>query len=122
MKMRNATALLCGLAMIGAVTGAFWALPAHAGPNPKILLERKGCLVCHNLNGKGGRKGPPLQHVAAWSDPERMRAYIMDPRSVNPGSIMPPARLKENELEAIVEYLQSFRDSAKAPESWPGKK
>jgi cytochrome c2 len=115
--MRNAITLLCGWVMIA----AFFVPPAHAGPNAKILLERKGCLVCHNLNGKGGRKGPPLQHVAGWSDPERMRNYISDPKSVNPGSIMPQVRLKDAELDAIVEYLQSFKDSAKVPENWPGK-
>jgi len=116
--MRAAVILVCGLVM----SGGIFSVPAHAGPNAKILIERKGCLVCHNLNGKGGRKGPPLQHVAAWSDPERMRAYISDPKGINPGSIMPPARLKDEELDAIVEYLQSFKDSAQAPENWPGKK
>lgn len=122
MTTRDAVAALCGLAVIGLISGLFAAVPAHAAPNAKILIERKGCLVCHNLNGKGGRKGPPLQHVAAWSDPERMRAYISDPKSVNPGSVMPRPRLKDEELDAIVEYLQSFRETAKAPENWPGKK
>lgn len=122
MTMRDAVAALYGLAAIGLISGALWAVPAHAGPNAKILLERKGCLVCHNLNGKGGRKGPPLQNVAAWSDPQRMRAYISDPKSVNPGSIMPRVRFREEELDAIVEFLQSFRETAKAPENWPGKK
>lgn len=92
--------------------------PAFAGPNAKMLIERKGCLSCHSLNGKGGKMGPPMQTIAAWSDAERMTQYITDPKSVNPGSIMPNLRLKEEEIAVIVEFLQSFKDTAVAPKGW----
>lgn len=94
------------------------AAPAFAGPNAKMLIERKGCLTCHSLNGKGGKMGPPMQSIASWSDAARMTKYITDPKSVNPGSIMPKPRLKEAEIAAIVEYLMSFKDTAVAPKWW----
>ena len=97
------------------------AAPVYAGMSPKLLIERKGCLSCHTLLGKGGRMGPPLQSTPAWSDPERMYQYIKDPKSVNPKSIMPAARLKDAEIQAIVDYLQTFKKDAKAPKGWKPK-
>ncbi len=97
------------------------AAPVYAGISPKFLIERKGCLSCHSLLGKGGRMGPPLQSTPAWSDPDRMFKYIQDPKSVNPKSIMPKVRLKEAEIQAIVDYLQTFKKDAKAPKGWKPK-
>ncbi|MFQ5509224.1 MAG: c-type cytochrome [Leptospirillia bacterium] len=94
----------------------------HASASAKILIERKGCLTCHSLNGRGGKMGPPLQSTPSWSPPERMRAYLADPKSVNPASIMPNLHLSEEQIETIVEYLQSFKDEAKAPDWWKEKK
>lgn len=91
---------------------------AKAEANGKTLVERKGCLTCHSLMGQGGTAGPPLQATPAWSPPDRMRQYIKDPRSVNPASIMPPSNMTDEELAAVVDFLQSFKDSAEAPAGW----
>jgi len=96
--------------------------PVSAAMSGKMLVERKGCLSCHSLLGRGGKMGPPLQSIVSWSDAERMTKYIGNPKSVNPRSIMPKVRLKEAEIEAIVEYLQGFKDTAKAPKNWKGHK
>lgn len=107
----------------GAVLAALGlgAADARAQMNADVLIERKGCLMCHTLLGKGGKMGPPLQSTAAWSAPERMRQYILDPKSVNPKSIMPPSRLTDEEVDQMVDYLQSFKDEAKAPAGWKGE-
>jgi mono/diheme cytochrome c family protein len=107
-----------GVVLAGVSLGA---AEVRAQMKADLLIERKGCLTCHSLLGKGGRMGPPLQSTPAWSPPDRMRQYILDPKSVNPKSIMPPSRLTDAEVDQIVEYLQSFKDEAKAPEEWPGK-
>ncbi|MDH4230093.1 MAG: cytochrome c [Nitrospirota bacterium] len=136
MSLRQSIAALSALLWLGAFSvpavlaaesaPAAASSVAHAeAPRPdinaKMLIERKGCLSCHSLNGKGGKMGPPLQSVAAWSDPDRMRKYIRDPRSVNPRSIMRQIPLTDDELEAVVEFLQSYKGTAKAPTNWPGK-
>lgn len=91
---------------------------AKAEANGKTLIERKGCLNCHSLMGRGGSSGPPLQATPAWSPPDRMRQYIQDPRSLNPGSVMPAGNMTDEEVDAVVDFLQSFKDGAKAPEGW----
>jgi len=91
---------------------------ARAEANGKTLVERKGCLDCHSLMGRGGSAGPPLQATPSWSPPDRMRQYIKDPRSMNPGSIMPASSMTDAEIAAVVDYLQSFKGTAEAPEGW----
>jgi mono/diheme cytochrome c family protein len=111
-----------GLAVTVVLGAQLWAPGvARAELNGKILIERKGCLTCHSLLGQGGRMGPPLQSTPSWSPPDRMRQYILDPKSVNPKSIMPPSRLTDEEVDAMVAYLQSFKGEAKAPEGWKGE-
>lgn len=112
-KSSTVFALIAGLLVL--------ALPQAGmaeGEKAKMLIERKGCLNCHSLNGRGGKMGPPLQSTAAWSGPDRMRQYIHDPRSVNPKSIMPVLHLSDEEIDEIVEFLQSFKDTAEAPKGW----
>jgi len=99
---------------------AGWTAQAQAADG-KMLIERKGCLACHTLLGQGGHMGPPLQSTAGWSTPERMRQYILDPKSVNEKSMMPAGKLTDAEVDAIVAYLQSFKGEAKAPEGWKPK-
>jgi mono/diheme cytochrome c family protein len=94
---------------------------ARAEANGKTLIERKGCLNCHSLMGQGGNAGPPLQATPSWSPPDRMRQYIKDPHSVNPASIMPASAMTDDEIGAVVDYLQSFKGSAEAPEGWKPK-
>jgi cytochrome c2 len=109
------TTATTALALAAAVTAP---VIARAEPNGKTLIERKGCLDCHSLMGRGGSAGPPLQATPSWSPPDRMRKYIKDPRSVNAGSIMPASSMTDEEIGAVVDFLQSFKDSAKAPEGW----
>jgi len=110
--------------MVGVLAGAMvWgsATVAMATPNGKQLIQRKGCLTCHSLNGKGGHLGPPLQTTPSWSGPERMARYLHNPRDVNPKAIMPNLHLKDAEIQAIVKFLQSFKDTATAPKGWKAK-
>jgi mono/diheme cytochrome c family protein len=119
MGRRTRLALAAGAALAVALGTA--ATDARAGMDGKILIERKGCLACHSLMGNGAHMGPPLQNTPAWSPPERMRKYILDPKSVNPKSIMPAAHLSDADVDAIVTYLQGFKGEAKAPEGWKPK-
>jgi cytochrome c2 len=116
---RMRMALAAGAVVVAAVAAG--AVDAKAAMSGKMLIERKGCLACHTLLGQGGHMGPPLQSTPSWSPPDRMRQYILDPKSVNPTSMMPAGKLSDEEVDAIVEYLQSFKDGAAAPEGWKPK-
>lgn len=74
------------------------------------------CAQCHRLNGKGGDKGPDLSDTFLKHNEEYLRNYTMDPRSIKPDSIMPPAKLSDPELDILVQYIrEQNRHASNAP-------
>lgn len=74
------------------------------------------CAQCHRLNGKGGDKGPDLSDTFLKHNEEYLRNYTMDPRSIKPDSIMPPAKLSDPELDMLVQYIrEQNRHASNAP-------
>jgi cytochrome c oxidase subunit 2 len=79
----------------------------------------KTCALCHNVQGAPayGRNGPDLTHLAsrmslaAGTLPNTRgarAAWIVDPQSVKPGSFMPPTALEPDELQALLDYLETL--------------
>lgn len=77
------------------------------------------CAGCHAINGTEaqGRVGPNLTHIAsrtrfAGSMYERtddnLKAWLRDPPGRKPGSRMPNLHLTEDEIEALVAYLNTL--------------
>jgi len=86
------------------------AFSRHCGACHKALTARHGGLgkgtAGPNLSAlfsveypKAGREGKP------WTA-KRLRAWVANPRKERPAALMPPVRLKEDELLQIVERLQ----------------
>lgn len=79
------------------------------------------CLSCHAVDGTAaqGNVGPNLTDVGQRStiaagilpnDYENLKAWVKNPADFKPGTTMPShARLSEQDLDAIVQYLQSLR-------------
>jgi mono/diheme cytochrome c family protein len=80
--------------------------PAQRGES---LIQRVGCLACHKLDGRDGRVGPELAFTAAQRDEKWMLAHFRDPKSVVPGSLMPPYPLPDDIFDALSAYLLSRR-------------
>jgi L-cysteine S-thiosulfotransferase len=60
----------------------------------EVVLSRDyNCLLCHAVPEPGvrfmGNVGPPLAGVGARLDEGQLRARIVDPVRLNPGSVMP---------------------------------
>lgn len=85
--------------------------PAERG---RALLPQVGCLSCHRLGDRDGRVGPDLGHAAAQRDHDWLMAHFRDPKSVVPGSLMPPYPLPGDAFEALTAYLLS-----QTPEALP---
>lgn len=92
--------------------------PANA-EGERIFLE-VGCAACHavdGLDGAQGRVGPDLTHLgtrgslAAGIVPntrENLGRLLVDPWGVKPGNPMPPTPLDDDELSALLDYLEGL--------------
>ena len=87
--------------------------PAGLDPalDPAIDLVRTHCLTCHKLNGIGGDKVPgDLAGLARSLDDAGFRAWVLDPRSIQPTSTMPALSrgLPDDERERIARLLRAY--------------
>ncbi|MBD0372121.1 MAG: cytochrome c oxidase subunit II [Pyrinomonadaceae bacterium] len=78
------------------------------------------CIMCHTVRGTqaGSLIGPDLTHVgsrqtiAAATLPNtrgHLSGWIVDSQSVKPGNRMPPNSLNPEDLQALLDYLQSLK-------------
>jgi cytochrome c oxidase subunit 2 len=98
---------------------------AHTPSNPseqrgqQVFLANQ-CVMCHNIEGTPARAtlGPDLTHfgsrttLAAGSFPNTrgyLAGWIANPQNVKPGVRMPPNVLSSDDLNALVDYLQSLK-------------
>jgi cytochrome c oxidase subunit 2 len=75
------------------------------------------CIICHTMAGvSGGIAGPNLSHVGSRTtiaagllpaDSAGFAHWLHDPPSVKPGSLMPNIGLTDQEIAALVAYLES---------------
>jgi cytochrome c oxidase subunit 2 len=97
--------------------------PAPSTPEQqrgKDVVEKGPCAMCHNITGTlaGGRSAPDLTHIASRSTlgagslpntPGYLAGWIADPQHLKPGSRMPPMALRDEELQAVLAYLESLK-------------
>jgi cytochrome c oxidase subunit II len=78
------------------------------------------CTQCHTVQGTNanGRVGPNLTHVASRqyigagsleNTREHLKRWISDPQSIKPGIRMPMNTYSEEDLEAVVSYIESLK-------------
>jgi cytochrome c oxidase subunit 2 len=84
------------------------------------VFETTACINCHAVGATNatGRFGPDLTHLmsrstiasgAAENTPENLRLWIQNPDAIKPGSLMPAMKLSDNDLDALVRYLETLR-------------
>jgi len=97
-------------------------------PEPSMDSQKRGqaiflksvCTQCHTINGTpaSGRVGPNLTHVAGkpyiasgslQNDRENLMNWISDPQAIKPGIRMPMNTYSQDDLNALVDYLQSLK-------------
>ncbi|PYT01625.1 MAG: cytochrome c oxidase subunit II [Acidobacteria bacterium] len=78
------------------------------------------CTQCHTVQGTNasGRVGPNLTHVASrqyiaagslQNTREHLRSWITDPQAIKPGNRMPMNTYSEEDLDALVSYIESLK-------------
>jgi cytochrome c oxidase subunit II len=99
-----------------------------AARSPSTAEEARGqqvflsspCVTCHTIRGTdaGARTGPELTHVASRSTiaagtlentREHLAAWIADSQQFKPGNRMPQQPLDAEDMQALVNYLQSLK-------------
>jgi len=90
----------------GTSTASEMSLPAEHG---KEIWQKNNCTSCHQLFGMGGYLGPDLTTVI--SDPLRGPAYAKAFLQ-NGGSRMPNFKFTEDEINAVLAYLQYVDSNA----------
>jgi cytochrome c oxidase subunit 2 len=85
------------------------------------LFAQGACIACHTIAGMPqarGTVGPNLTHMGSRTTlagamfpntTETLRRWIADAPGLKPGSLMPAMPLPEDQLAALVAYLQSLR-------------
>ena len=98
-------------------TGAAQAINAHDG---QVVFEQQACINCHTVGGTvaNGRYGPDLTHLmsrdtlaagATTNTPENLKAWIDDPNTFKPGSLMPAMHLTDRQDAEITAYLLTLK-------------
>jgi cytochrome c oxidase subunit 2 len=100
---------------------------AAATPPADVLAIMKGasqpCGGCHTINGLeaegfGGQIGPNLTHFGSRTTfagaifpntPEELAAWLRDPPARKAGADMPNLGLSEQEVQALVTYLEGLK-------------
>jgi cytochrome c oxidase subunit 2 len=103
---------------------AAWAarqrLPAVPVPAAMQLVQSRGCAACHTIAGTpaAGRAGPDLTHVGSRTTlasgiipntPENLAAWLSNPDSVKPGTLMPRTGIQAADLATLVHFLEGLR-------------
>ena len=78
-----------------------------------------GCAECHTVDGHGavGGVGPDLTHLGTRdtlasgivpNDREHLAELILEPWSVKAGNPMPPTQVPDDDLDALLDYLEGL--------------
>ena len=82
-----------------------------------LIMNKKSCLGCHQLNDEGGRIGPDLNRSSFNYKPEWLYAWVSNPQNFRPDTKMPNLGLEPKEARAIVSYLVSFQPNGEVKKS-----
>ncbi|HEV7745205.1 MAG TPA: cytochrome c oxidase subunit II [Pyrinomonadaceae bacterium] len=96
--------------------------------SPASASEQKGqqvflssaCVMCHAINGTpaGANFGPNLTHLATRktiaaatlaNDRSHLQQWVDDSQQVKPGNRMPANKLRPEDMQALLDYLQSLK-------------
>ncbi len=91
----------------------------EAASRGQDVFTEADCGSCHTVQGTEaeGTEGPDLTHVAsrptigagaAPNAPQDLAAWVADPHTVKEGVAMPAADISDEELEAVVAYLETL--------------
>lgn len=98
------------LTLVALTLGLATAVPAADEARALEMLNALGCKGCHLLADNGGSFGPPLDGVGSRLGREQIRRQLVDPKGINPSSLMPSfAHLAAEDLDTLSGYLADLK-------------
>jgi cytochrome c oxidase subunit 2 len=107
---------------------AWYEAQLQPAPAPSTPAQARGqqvfltspCVMCHRIQGTdaGGRVGPDLTHVASRptiaagtleNNRGHLAGWVVDSQKIKPGNRMPPNNIEPQDLQALLDYLQSLK-------------
>lgn len=96
------------------------AAPSAAAQKGQQVFLSSACVMCHAINGTpaGANFGPNLTHLASRNtiaaatlpnDRSHLEQWVDDSQQIKPGNRMPPNKLRPQDMEALLDYLQSLK-------------
>ncbi|WP_250516841.1 cytochrome c oxidase subunit II [Caballeronia sp. INDeC2] len=99
---------------------------ASVAPSDDIAMRGRDvfmsqdCARCHTVRGTDaqGAIGPDLTHVASRqfiaagtlaNNRGNLAGWIVDPRTLKPGTVMPPTRLPPADLQALLTWMETLK-------------
>jgi cytochrome c oxidase subunit II len=99
--------------------------PAVDPTDPDLLRGQQvflhnACVLCHSIRGTtaGGQTAPDLTHIGSrisiaagtlWNTKGNLGGWITDPENVKPGNHMATVSLKAEDLQPLLDYLESLQ-------------
>ena len=77
----------------------------------KQIYQEYVCYGCHKIGDEGGEVGPDLNGVGKRLQPEYLAAFLKNPQAFIPGTPMKISELWDEEIQALVAYLISLKES-----------
>ncbi len=75
-----------------------------------LVYQANRCSDCHQANGVGVAVGPSLNGLSKRRSRSWVVEHFLDPPKLSPGSIMPPYRLNQKDLDVLTAYLFALPD------------
>lgn len=83
--------------------------PATIAAGRGLFFERYGCQSCHQISGKGGYVGPPLDKVGSRLNSGWIFHWLKNPQALKPATIEPNNNLNDAEANALTSYLMTLK-------------
>jgi cytochrome c2 len=110
MSKRIVFTLLTSVCLVTA-SGFAAAQDAKAVAKGEGLAVKNHCSMCHQINGKGGKIGKPLDGVTDRLDAAKIKEILADPLKEFPNEKikMPKVAWAGGDIDAVVAYLQTLK-------------
>ncbi len=102
--------IITAISMVAMLSASASMAVASAGED----VFNKKCKACHSTTDKK-KMGPGLggvfgrtSDVAGKMDEAGLKAWLKDPKAVNPKAKMPATKLKDQQIADVIEYLKTL--------------